>query len=367
MSHHTPHDRRVSRRETLQLGGALALGLTGLAGCGGGGSSGGGSKGPGVVRVGTWGGDYTAAQRKAYFAPFEAQTGIKVETVESANLNAAAIKAFEATGNFQWDVTDIAAGEYQTAVDHGWLESIDYDVVKAGDKTPERQFKQYGVCAESISDVIVYRSDVFRSGGPRSWADVWDTGAFPGPRLLWKNPYPALEGALLADGVAPQDLYPLDLDRALKRLDAIKDDVAVWFESGSQSQQVIANKNAVLGSMWSGRAAQSRLVDKVPVEISWNQGIYTPSIYVVPKGAPNAVNAMKLIDFMAGAKPLARFAELTFYGPTNLKSLPHIDPATRKLMNTDEANLSVQFERDHAYWARNLDAVTERFTAWLTS
>ncbi len=45
---------------------------------------------------------------------------------------------------------------------------------------------------------------------------------FDGPRYT-------LEAALLADGVAPDKLYPPDVDRAFKSLDKIKDQVArVW-------------------------------------------------------------------------------------------------------------------------------------------
>jgi putative spermidine/putrescine transport system substrate-binding protein len=37
-----------------------------------------------------------------------------------------------------------------------------------------------------------------------------------------------LEIALLADGVAPDKLYPLDLDRAFKKLDTIKKNTIWW-------------------------------------------------------------------------------------------------------------------------------------------
>ena len=42
--------------------------------------------------------------------------------------------------------------------------------------------------------------------------------------------------ALLADGVAPSKLFPLDLDRAFHKLDQIKPNVAVWWKTGDQSK-----------------------------------------------------------------------------------------------------------------------------------
>ena len=55
------------------------------------------------------------------------------------------------------------------------------------------------------------------------WADLFDTAKIPGKRTFYKWSAPGvLEIALLADGVAPDKLYPLDLDRAFKKLDTIK-------------------------------------------------------------------------------------------------------------------------------------------------
>jgi hypothetical protein len=49
-----------------------------------------------------------------------------------------------------------------------------------------------------------------------SWADVWNVEGFPGRRVSRKHPIDSMEQALLADGVAPDKLYPLDADRASK-------------------------------------------------------------------------------------------------------------------------------------------------------
>ena len=45
---------------------------------------------------------------------------------------------------------------------------------------------------------------------------------FPGRRALRNHPIATLEAALMADGVAPDKLYPLDVDRAFKKLEEIK-------------------------------------------------------------------------------------------------------------------------------------------------
>jgi len=319
-----------------------------------------------VVVVGSWGGPYTEAQDEAFFKPFTEATGIEVEIVTAGNLTASGIKGFVETGYYEWDWTTLGSSDYTVASRNGWLEPIDYSLVDDASKTPETQFKEFGVGAESTSDIIAYRTDIFPDGGPQGWADYWDTEAFPGPRSMWKNPWPLLEAALLADGVAPEDLYPLDLDRAFNKADEIKDKITVWWESGSQSQDVIVNKNAVIATMWNGRAGISKR-EGVPLALVWNEGLYDPAFFSVPKGAPNKENAMRLIDYAASAQGLAKFAELTYYGPSNLKAIDLISDDVRALMNTAPGNFEKQVHRDFAWWADNVEAVQERFVGWLIS
>jgi putative spermidine/putrescine transport system substrate-binding protein len=286
--------------------------------------------------------------------------------VTAGNLAASAAKAFVETGYYEWDWTTFGSSEYANAEKNGWLEPIDYSIVKASDKTPDTQFFEFGVGAESTSDIIAYRTDTFPDGGPQSWADYWDTEKFPGTRSMWKNPFPILEAALVANGVDAASLYPLDLDRAFRKADEIKDKITVWWESGTQSQDVIVSKNVVIGNMWNGRAGMLAR-DGQPIAINWNQGFYDPAFFVVPKGAPNKENAMRLIDFAAGPQALATFANLTYYGPSNLKSIELIDPKVRTLMNTAPENLAVQIRRDYSWWAENLEHINERFVSWLIS
>ena len=52
----------------------------------------------------------------------------------------------------------------------------------------------------------------------QGWRDFFDPAAVPGTRVTYDiAQYGLLEAALMGDGVAPGDLYPLDLDRAFDR------------------------------------------------------------------------------------------------------------------------------------------------------
>ena len=76
---------------------------------------------------------------------------------------------------------------------------------------------------------------------------------FKGARALAAFPQGMLELALLADGVAPSKLYPLDVERALKKISAIKDDVAVWWTTGAQSAQVLKDGEVDMIAIWGSR------------------------------------------------------------------------------------------------------------------
>jgi hypothetical protein len=94
---------------------------------------------------------------------------------------------------------------------------------------------------------------------------------------------PMLEIALLADGVPFDKLYPLDVDRALRKLDPIKKN-AVWWTTNSQSQQLMIDGECVLGILNNGRIYDA--VQKgAKIGIEWAQNLQSVDYLVVPKGS----------------------------------------------------------------------------------
>ena len=91
---------------------------------------------------------------------------------------------------------------------------------------------------------------------PKSWAEFWDTKAFPGPRTLadMASGAPNLEIALIADGVPMDKVYPIDIDRAFKSLSRIKASVPKFWDTGALAAQMLADKEAAMGVIWSTRA-----------------------------------------------------------------------------------------------------------------
>jgi putative spermidine/putrescine transport system substrate-binding protein len=131
------------------------------------------------------------------------------------------------------------------------------------------------------ANVLAYNTERVE-GTPSSWADFFNTRKFPGRRGLHKVPSETLEVALLADGVLLGDLYPLDVNRALGKLDTIKDQI-LWWEDAARSQRQIASGEVALISAWNGRV-QTEINTGAPVKTQWNQNLQTADYLVVPKG-----------------------------------------------------------------------------------
>src|SRR5882724_13557559 len=86
------------------------------------------------------------------------------------------------------------------------LERLDY--TKIGDR---RDFipgstSDCGVGMFASSIALAFNPDKLKNA-PNSWTDFWDLRKYPGKRGLRRSAKYTLEIALLADGVAPSDIY----------------------------------------------------------------------------------------------------------------------------------------------------------------
>lgn len=315
------------------------------------------------VVVASWGGAYTDAQRAAFFDPFEKQTGIKVVIAEFA---LAKLKLMVESGKPEWDlITGIQGEEVIASEKDNLLEKIDYKVVPTKNLVKGSGWDHY-VVAEWYTCVIGYSPKAFPKGGPTSWADVWDVKKFPGPRAMAKEALITLIPALLADGVDPKKLFPLDYDRAFKSLDRIKPHVNVWYTANAQPPQLIADGQVVISSGWNGRF-QSAIDKGAPIAYAWNQGIIETGGYAIPRGAKNAKAANQLIGYALDPKRQAVFAKHIPYGVTNTETFKHVDKETAKKLPTAPENRDRGVQLDFKWLAAHLSEMTEKLNKYLIS
>ena len=305
----------------------------------------------------SWGGTTQDAQKIAWAEKFTEETGINV--LQDGPTDYGKLKAMVEANSVAWDVVDVEGDYAAQAGKNGMLEKLDFSVIDKSKLDP-RFVTDYSVGSFYYSFVIGCNRDAV-DACPKTWADLFDTEKFPGKRAFYKWSAPGvIEAALLADGVPADKLYPLDLDRAFKKLDTIKEDI-IWWSGGAQSQQLLASAEAPFGSVWNGRMtalAQSG----INVETSWEQNITAADSLVVPKGAKNKEAAMKFIALATSAQAQADLAKVTGYAPTNVKSPELMDPELAKTL--PDAQTANQVNADMNYWAENRDAIGERWYAW---
>jgi putative spermidine/putrescine transport system substrate-binding protein len=305
----------------------------------------------------SWGGTTQDAQKAAWAAKFTAASGINV--LQDGPTDYGKIKAMVEAKSVTWDAVDVEGDYAVQAGSNGLLEKLDFSVIDKSKLDP-RFVTDYSVGSFYYSFVIGCNGAAVPAC-PKTWAELFDTAKFPGKRAFYKWSAPGvIEAALLADGVAPDKLYPLDLDRAFKKLDTIKGSI-IWWTGGAQSQQLLASAEAPYGSFWNGRLTALEQTG-VKVTVSWNQNITAADSLVIPKGAKNKEAAMKFIALASSQEAQKDFSVATGYAPTNLGSAALMDEAIRKTL--PDAQAASQINADMNYWAQNRDAIGKRWYAW---
>lgn len=340
---------------------AVGLAAT-LSSCGGSRSDASGSS----LTVTMWGGAAQTAHVDSYFTPWAKAKGVTIK--QDSPTDYAKIKAQVEAGKVSWGPTEVEPNFANTACEAGLLEKLPQDILDKAKATGVAD-DQVGPCAIPIlqySFTIAYNSKAFSGAHPTTWAEFFDTKTFPGKRGFWKYATGGMfEAALLADGVEPDKLYPLDIDRAFKKLDSIKRDI-VFFDTGDQMTQMLASGEAPLVQAWSGRIFQAQQAgEKVANE--WNDNLVSYDQIVVPKGYANKALAFEWMRwFLDNPKAQAADAEASIYGTASDKALEFVPQDIRKELPGFPANAERSARLvDYGYWAENYDGVTERLNAWI--
>jgi putative spermidine/putrescine transport system substrate-binding protein len=314
----------------------------------------------------SWGGAYQDAIRKAWIEPFTKETGIKV--TEDTGPETAKVKAMVDTKSVSWDVVTAGGSGLMLGVQQGLYERITPEMVDESQVFAGAR-SEYGVPSEIFSTLIGYSTKAFPAGKPHpaSFADFWDVQKFPGKRSLPDKPSTVLEAALLADGVAPADIYPTlstpaGLDRALAKVRALRPYVAMWWSSGAQPVQAVGSGDAVMALGWNGRF-QAGMDDGLPIAMAWEQSVPQVGYFMIVKGAPNKDAAVKFLRFMSTAAAQSRFSQYVAYGPTRPDAIPLIDAKLMDRLPSTAARLKDALFMDSAWWAAHGQEATEKYIA----
>jgi putative spermidine/putrescine transport system substrate-binding protein len=313
-----------------------------------------------------WGGDAMKAYDQAYGAPFLKETGVTVKQ-DGTGPTEGGITAQFKSGKPTWDIVDADPFSAISLGKQGMIEPIDYKIVDKSKFRPGFGW-DYAASTYFFSYVIAYDASKFGDKVPTGMADFFDVQKFPGKRSLYKWGAGMWEAALLADGVAPEKLYPLDLKRAHDKIAAFKDNIVSYWGGGAESQQVLLSGDASMALIWSTRASILEQDSNGQIKFIWDQGLISPGAMAVIKNNPGGKDtAMKFIASAQDPQKQLVMFNMLGQGPANPAADALIPDDKKRINPVDPANITKQVALDMNWYADNygpaLDAYTKIISA----
>ncbi len=321
------------------------------------------------VTIASWGGSYQEAQSKALFEPAAEKTGIEVKQESYGGMSD--VKLQVSTGKVTLDIVASGSGSAARAGAEGLLEELDYDIIDVSTFYPTLKSK-YCVGGDVFSTVYAWNTDTYGEDGPQSWADFWDVEKFPGKRAYRGKVAGALEPALMADGVAPEDVYEVlgseeGIERALDKIRELRPHIDVFWSSGAQHAQLMKDGEVDMTTGWNGRFDNAKK-DGAKVAYSFNQALLDYDCFAIPKGAPNKDTAMAFLAEISKAEYQDDLPKYITYGPTNKAAYEtgEIDEATAAGLPSSPANAALQLPVSLEWYAEWETTAAEMYQEMLT-
>lgn len=306
---------------------------------------------PTEIRIIESGGTSGESIEIAYGRPFTEVTGVKLVREQPPSLGK--LKAMVKSGNVTADLMELSGPGVETARAQGLLDDLDWDLIDPEEMSPEARLPY----AFGYQYFALFLASMPDAKPVNSWQEFWDTERQPGRRAIPAYARYALPLALLADGVAPGELYPLDIDRALASIDKIKDDLILW-EAASQTPQLLTSKEAVYVATW------DNVFEEDGFFVNFAPGIWDVAYFVMPKGAPNRELAMKLLHEMSKVENQARAAEVVPVAGPSPTIMDHIAPAIRAKLTTSPELRKTQASSDRMWWAEHGEEAERRWSEY---
>jgi len=341
-----------------------------------------------VLTVATWPESYGHAQATAQIMPFGAKSGTDTR-LALYNGGTSELAEQVASKHYTWDAVDMELPDAVAACQSGLLEKIDASALPAGpngipaadDFVPGA----IGPCwvASTVYSQVIAVTPMRVVGNtaiaaPQTLADFFDVKRFGGKRALNKTSAKLnVEMALLADGVAPKDVYdvlstPQGVARALKKLDTLRGNL-VWYTNVAEAAAMVKTGRVAMAALPNWAVYDSDM--QIPVTgdnlgIIWDRQLYQLEVFAIPKGNPNAARAMDFVRFATRAEPLGAMASWIAYGPARKSALPFVQPqpelhiAMTPYLPT--AHFATAFAVDAAWWRLHGADVGGLWQEWLT-
>lgn len=336
------------------------------------------SRRPPVLTAVTWAGPYGRAQASALFLTYAQRSGVELRI---AQYDGGLDELRHDAASRGWDVIDLELPDAVAACREGLLEPIDATTLPAGPHgepaSSDFVANATGRCwvgSVVYSQAIAYAPARFAADRPRSLSDFFDVVRFPGGRALHGSGAKFnLELALLADGVAPSQVYRVlstqaGVDRAFAKLDTIRDRI-VWWSHAGEPARMFADGRATLATILNGDIYDAAAHGE-HLNVLWDRQLYELDVFAIPKGDPRRAMAMDFIRFATSAPSLARVASWVPHGPARRSAVglvgrnPETGTAMRAFLPTAPENFATAFAVDDAWWQAHGQEIAPRWQSW---
>ena len=327
------------------------------------------------LTVVNWGGAAARAHMLALVRPFETFKGVEVN-MEHYGGDMNDIRNQVEAANVKWDVVDFEYSDLIQLCEEGYLEPIDHSTLPDGDDgTPAAEdfiadaLPECAVGSIVWATVYAYSKIEFPADPPSTIADFFDVQKYPGKRGLRRDPRGALEWALMADGVKPDNVYatlatPEGVDRAFAKLDSIRNNL-VWWSLGPQPARMLEEGEVVMSAAWNGRLFRPMLEWDQPIDIVWDGQIWEIELWGIVKGTENLEIAMEFVRYATDTRRLADSATYISYGPARKSANALVSDLMRPHLPTSPENMKTALRYNSQWWADHLETLRLRFDEWL--
>ena len=301
-----------------------------------------------------------------FVAPFVQASGTQVD-LQSWTGDLAAVEERAGWGT-AWDLVQVSAAELLPGCDQGLFEHLDWGAIGGRDHYLPQAVSDCAVGAFIRSLVLTWDRDKFPA--TPSWGDFWDVAKYPGKRGLKRDVRSNLEIALLADGVAPGDVYGTlrsaeGVDRAFRKLDQLKPYLVFW-QSDADAIKIIGSGAVLMSSAPNDRVTAANRAEQRHFGIQWNGSLYSVDSWAIVAGSANADPANRFLSFYANAALQVRLLAALAYGPTVRGANDKLPPELLATSPSAPANMANALQVDEAFWRDNYAKLSERFGQWLT-
>ncbi len=325
----------------------------------------------------SWVGPYMRSQMLGFVRPYEKEKGVRVHVAAYAG-GIDEIRDQVESANVIWDVVDLTQADSLRACNEGLLEDLsDIQLPDGADGTSFKEDFVEGALNKCGVGVIVwgtafaYNKDTFASNPPASIKDFFDTKKFPGRRAIRNDPSVIMEWALIADGVEAADVYkvletPEGLERALKKMNAIKAGLQLWTK-GSEPVRLLNSGDVAMSMVWATTGATNAVKEGAKFSMVWDGRVIELDLFGIPKGSLYKEAAIDFIRYASSSQSLASMVKHLPNGPTRNSSMALLsDEVKAQLPNGPAYADKVSIRSDAEWWSKNFAGLKEAFDAWLT-